>query len=127
MNKLKVAYWLVTGLMSLLFLGGASMYFANHGQVEIAFTNLGFPTWLIYPLGVAKVLGVVAVVSRRSALLKDMAYAGFVYDVLLAAAAHVMVGDGQFAPALVGLVLTVSSWALERRVFAVSEASQASA
>lgn len=115
-KRFKLAYQIATGLLSLLFSAGAMMYFLNYERASGFFVNLGFPTWLIYPLAVAKLLGVVAVVSRRSNFLKDLAYAGFFYDALLALAAHLMVRDGEYAPAVLALVLTCASWALERRV-----------
>jgi len=42
--------------------------------------------------------------------LKEWAYAGFFFDFVLAFFAHFMVNDGEFAPALVALVLLFTSY-----------------
>lgn len=106
----KAVYWVSTGLLALLMTFSASMYFLNHDAIVEAFTGLGFPTWLIYPLATAKLLAVIAILSRRSAMLLEWAYAGMAFDVLLAAGAHLSVGDGQHVAAVVGIVLVATSY-----------------
>ena len=117
MKRDKAIYWASTGLLCLMMLGSAGMYFFNYGEVSKVVSGLGFPVFIIYPLGVAKVLGVIAVLSRKSALLKDLAYAGFFYNFLLAAGAHINVGDGEAGGAIVALVLLITSFIFERKVF----------
>ncbi|MEL6189565.1 MAG: DoxX family protein, partial [Myxococcota bacterium] len=87
----------------------------QHDQIAEAFTALGYPTYLIYPLAIAKVLGLVAIWTRRSEELRGLAYAGFFYDFVLALAAHLAVGDGQFGPAAVALALLAVSYVSSRR------------
>ena len=110
-------YWISTGLLCLLFLAGAMMYLFNYERAHGFFVSLGFPTWIIYPLATLKILGAVAVLTRYSSFLKELAYAGFLYDSILALAAHVAVRDGEYAPAIVALILTTVSWTFERKVF----------
>ena len=88
----------------------AGMYIFNHEAIEQAFTALGFPTYIIYPLAIAKILGVVAILTRKVKLLTGMAYAGFFFNFLLAFSAHAMVGDGEFPGALMALVLLLVSY-----------------
>ncbi len=114
MNKRKITYYVSTGLLTLMIGGGATMYFANHAMVVEAFTTLGYPTYLIYPLAVAKLLGLVAIWTRKSPLLKDLAYAGLFYDLILAAAAHIAVQDNEYFPAMIGVVLVAVSYAAQR-------------
>ena len=109
MTRDVLIYRLSTGLFSVLMIGGATMYFFNYEEVSATFNRLGFPTYIVYPLAIAKLLGLVAIWTRKSAVLKDLAYAGFFYDLILAASAHVMAGDGEAAPALVALVLVCVS------------------
>ncbi len=117
MKTNKIIYWASTTLLCLLFFAGAMMYVFNTPRAEGFFVSLGFPTWLIYPLATAKVLGVLAVLTRYSNFLKELAYAGFLYDALLALAAHLVVGDGEYGPAVVSIVLIAVSWTFDRRVF----------
>ena len=79
---LRATYWLVTGLLSLLMLFAAANYVFKHDLIADVFTKLGYPTYLIYPLAVAKVLGVVAILTKKSRALKEWAYAGFFFDFL---------------------------------------------
>lgn len=107
---------IVTALFSLLILAGVSMYFLQHDQVQEAFTGLGYPTYLIYPLGIAKVLGLMAIWTNKSQLLKEWAYAGFVFDFLLAISAHISVGDGQQWGAVAALILVTISYFYNRKL-----------
>src|SRR5688572_23886486 len=106
---LKFAYWIATGLLVALMVFSAVTYFVRHDRVEAVFVALGYPTYIIYPLAIAKLLGVVAIVSKRSATLKEWAYAGFFFDFVLALSAHLNAGDGQFGPALGALIVLVVS------------------
>lgn len=106
----KLFFRISTGLLTFLMLFSASMYvFANEIAVE-AFTKLGFPIYIIYPLAVAKVLGLIAIWSNKSKRLTEWAYAGFAFDLILAVSAHLSVNDGEFMGALVGLIILGSSY-----------------
>ena len=114
-NRNKIIYWVSTGLVCVLMLFSASMYFLNYDMVSDTFTRLGFPVYIIYPLGIAKILGVIAILTKKSETLKEWAYAGFFFDFLLAASAHYNVKDGEYAPALVALVLLLISYNYEKK------------
>ncbi len=118
---MKIIYWISTGLLSLLMLFSAGNYFFNHEAIVGAFEALGYPTYIIYPLGVAKLLGLVAILTRKSPTLKEWAYAGFFFDFILAFFAHIMVGDGEFAGALVAMILLFGSYFSEKKAFLESE------
>lgn len=117
MRITKIIYWIATGLMCLIFLFSAGMYFLNYEQVSLFFSNLGFPSWLIYPLAIAKVLGVAVILLRRPTFLKELAYAGFLYDALLASAAHILAEDGAQMMAILALIFITISWYTNRKVF----------
>ena len=78
-------------------------------MVNSFFKELGFPVWLIYPLSVAKILGVVAILSRKNQLLKEWAYAGFFFDAVLASLAHGYAGHGWFGLSTIAIVLVIIS------------------
>lgn len=111
----KIAYYVATTLLTLMMLGGAGMYVFNHAEVAKVFESLGYPTYIIYPLAIAKVLGIIAIWLNFNRSLTEWAYAGFFYDLVLAVAAHVSIRDGEYAPALVGLALLVVSYVLRQR------------
>lgn len=110
MKTKKIIYWISTGLISAFLVMSAGMYIFGHDDVSLSFEHLGFPTYIIYPLAVAKILGVFAIVSGLSKTLKEWAYSGIFFNVLLAFFAHVMAKDGEFAPALVAMTLLFTSY-----------------
>ncbi|HEX6124690.1 MAG TPA: DoxX family protein [Pyrinomonadaceae bacterium] len=117
---MKIAYWIVTGLMAtLMVISAVPDVLMVEGAVEI-FTHLGYPKYLIPFIGVAKILGVLAVVIPglpRS--LKEWAYAGLVIDLIGALYSHLSVGDPAvfFIVPAVALALVFGSYFLYRRVY----------
>ncbi|WP_372751948.1 DoxX family protein [Labilibaculum sp.] len=105
----QIIYWIATGLLATLMLMSASMYFIRYPMVRETFLFLGFPAFIIYPLAIAKILGIIAIISNKSELLKEWAYAGFFFDFLLAFSAHVIAEDGQFGMAAIALTLLIAS------------------
>ena len=93
------------------------MYFFNYEMAHTFFVNLGFPTWIIYPLAILKILGPLAVLTRKSLFLKELAYSGFLFDAILAVTAHLMVGDGFIYHGFLAIILTLVSWVYDRKIF----------
>ena len=76
--------------------------------------QLGYPIYFLTILGIWKMLGVVAVLIPRFALLKEWAYAGFFFAMSGAIFSHLAVKDDAsafFGPTLL-LILTLVSWYL---------------
>ncbi|MCT4602229.1 MAG: DoxX family protein [Marinifilum sp.] len=113
----KIIYWIATGLLTALMLMSASMYFMNYEMVSATFNKLGFPTFVVYPLAIAKILGLIAILSKKSKLLKEWAYAGFFFDFVLAFTAHLVARDGEYGMAFIAIVLLIVSRIYDRKVF----------
>ena len=109
MHLKKTIYWIATVILCLIFLFSAFNYLFNHEMVSGFFVALGFPTWLMYPMALAKILGVLAVLTNMSSFLKEWAYAGFFFNALLAVAAHLMISDGEWQGATLALIAVVVS------------------
>ena len=112
----KIIYWVATGLFAAFMLMNAVVYVVQNEMVSEMFTSLGYPDYIIYPLAFVKVLGIIAIVTRRSALLKEWAYAGFFFDFVLAAMGHLYVGDGGFVAPLVAIVILLVSRYYEGKI-----------
>ncbi len=113
--KAKIGYWLATGLFSLMMAGSGGAYLAGSPQMVEAFHHLGYPDYFRVTLGVAKVLGVLALLAPRvPRTVREWAYAGFAIVVVMAAISHAASGDpaGKVAMPLVALAILVASRAL---------------
>lgn len=101
-SRLSIAYWTVTLLFAvLMFVDGiAGLSLNDEGKQAMAM--LGYPAYIMTILGVAKILGAVALVQTRFATLKEWAYAGFAFNFLGASASWFIAGQG---PAYVGFPL----------------------
>jgi hypothetical protein len=106
----KYAYWISTALLCLLYLASATMYLTTADQVRQALAALGYPPYLREILVAVKILSVLAILSRVSVRLCDLAYAGMFYHLLLAFSAHINAGDGSFVPAVLGFIALAVSF-----------------
>lgn len=113
----KTIYYIFTGLLTLLMLMSSGMYIFDHAAVSETFLKLGYPVHIIYPLAAAKILGLIAIWTRKSANLKEWAYAGFFFDFLLAMGAHISINDGEFAPSAVAVILLAISYLYGKKSF----------
>lgn len=116
MKTQKIIYWIATGLLTLLMLFSAGNYLFNYEEVAGIFEDLGYPTYIIYPLAVLKIGGLAVILSNKWKVLKEWAYAGFFFDFVLAFFAHRMVGDGDEMGAVIALVLLFVSYFLGKKV-----------
>ena len=112
MKKIKITYWIFTGILSALMLMSSIPNILSAPEALAAFKHLGYPAYLSPFLGVAKLLGVIAILVPGNARLKEWAYAGFVFDLSGAVYSGISVGDpiAQWAPVFIGFVLIAVSY-----------------
>jgi hypothetical protein len=93
MKKETIIYWATTGIVCLMMLFSGYSYFANP-DMKAGFAHTGFPDFFRIELGVAKILGVIALlVPMVPTTIKNFAYAGFAIVFVSAAIAHYSIGD----------------------------------
>ena len=111
MNK-KVIYVTSTAILVLEVLAGAFMDLAQLPLVVQDVRSIGYPTYVLYIVGVWKVLAVGALLWPRLPRLREWAYAGVFFEMSGAAASHALVGDpiGKYAAPLAFTLLTLVSW-----------------
>src|SRR5215510_11851125 len=115
--KLKRLYWIVTGLMAAFMLMASIPDILRIPQAVDLFRHLGYPNYLLPFLGVAKTLGVIAILALRVHWLKEWAYAGLIFDLIGAVYSHLSVPDPPSAwifP-VIGLVLVTGSYLAYRK------------
>jgi len=115
MKRDNLIYYIATGLLTLLMIYSVSMYFFKHEAVSQMFNNFGYPTYIIYPYAIAKLLGLFAIWNPNFKIIKQWAYAGFFYAFILAFFAHYMIGDGEHIGALIALVLLAVSYVFNKK------------
>jgi uncharacterized membrane protein YphA (DoxX/SURF4 family) len=106
----KVAYWVTTGIVAALSLFAAFSYLSGSPQAVQGFAHVGYPQQLRIILGIAKFLGVVALLIPGWPKLKEWAYAGFTFAWICAFFAHHLAHDGgeQLMPLFLLVLLAVS-------------------
>lgn len=114
---MKIAYWIVTGLFCLMMLASAAFEILAFGESVKMLASLGFPLYIAYVLPVTKTLGVLAILTKFSKTLKEWAYAGFFFDFVLAALAHYFSGVPSPIFAVVALVLLMTSYFLDKKIY----------
>ena len=112
----RVAFWIVTALISFELVYGALWDFnlLNKGYIYGILEHLGYPLYLGAMLGVCKLAAVVVILLPGFLMLKEWAYAGLTILFTGAFVSHVVVGDnlGQSVWSLMFGILVVGSWAL---------------
>ncbi len=109
--KYKIIYWIATLWLALGMASTGIVQIIKMEDEVANFTKLGYPTYLMILIGIAKMLGVMAILSPKFPILKEWAYAGFTYTMMGAIISHIVVQDeliSLFGPVLL-LVLTFIS------------------
>jgi uncharacterized membrane protein len=117
-----VAYWIFTALVALMMVqGGISELLHTEGSVQIM-RALGYPDYLNTILGIAKLLGVAAILLPVPRTLREWAYAGFTFDVGGAIASFVGAGmvNWTLLIPIFSLALVLASYAMWRRREAIA-------
>lgn len=115
MKRNKIIYWIATGLLSVMLVMSAGMYFFNTEEVSQVFIALGYNDRIVIPLAILKLLAIGTIISGFSKTLKEWAYFGLLVDFLLALEGHLAVNDGEFGGAVVALALWVVSYTYDKK------------
>jgi len=88
----KIAYWAPTALACLALLGSLT-YLTGSEQVVSGFAKAGYPQHLRIVLGIAKPLAAIVLLLPGLALLKEWAYAGVTFALVMAIISGYSSGD----------------------------------
>ena len=105
MKKTKIIYWIFTSLFAFMMFGSAIPdVFSVKVAVE-GFTKINMPTYLLPFLGIAKVLGVIAILIPGSPRIKEWAYAGLAFDLI--GATYSQIGKDGLQPQISFMILPI--------------------
>ena len=82
MKRTRIIYWIVTILFAGFMLFSAIPDILMTPDAVTFMTYLGYPKYFIPFIGVAKVLGVIAILIPGFPRIKEWAYAGLVFDLI---------------------------------------------
>lgn len=106
MKTVKITYWVLTGIVGLLMILSGYMYFTNP-MAKQGFAHLGFPDYLRVELGIAKLLGALALLLPVPRRVKEWTYAGFAINFISALIAHIASGDEASKFIMLPILLTI--------------------
>lgn len=92
MRNKKIIYWSVTGLFSAYMILTAIPNVTLEPQSVTMITGLGYPEYFIRMIGIAKIIGAIAILLPNLRRLKEWAYAGLFFDLAAATISIVMMG-----------------------------------
>ena len=121
-----IIYWVSTIWLTLGMLSTAFVQLIKDKEEVENITQLDYPVYLLTIIGVWKILGVVAVLTPRSPLIKEWAYAGFFFVMSGAMFSRIAAGSTilEILPSLLLLVLAILSWYFrpaERKIISLSQ------
>ena len=106
----KIAYWISTAVACLALFGSLT-YLTGSEEVVAGFAKAGYPQHLRIVLGIAKPAAAVVLLLPGFALLKEWAYAGVTFALVMATISSYLSGEGMKAGLpLVLLVLVAVSY-----------------
>jgi len=98
-----IIFWISTGLFTaFMLMSTIPNIFSTEEWLEI-FRQLGYPAYMLPFLGVAKLLGLIAIVVPGFPRLKEWAYAGLFFD--LAGAVYSGLAVGGFDPLMLVMII----------------------
>ena len=93
-KTIKIIYWIVIILFSLFMLFSGVSEVMQTEQAKEIMKHLGYPMYVNTIIGVAKILGAIAILQWKFHTIKEWAYAGFTIDFIGAGASMYFAGDG---------------------------------
>jgi len=82
MKKNKIIYWIVTILFGAFMIFTAIPEVMNTAESVAFMDHLGYPAYFNQFLGIAKILGCIAILIPGFPRVKEWAYAGFAFDLI---------------------------------------------
>lgn len=123
MKKNNLLYWIITGLFAAFMIFSAIPEIMNTKESVVFMNHLGYPPYFNPFIGVAKCLGIIAILVPGYPRIKEWAYAGLSFD-LLGAIYSMISSDGlkpEMSIMLLPVIFLVASYMLYHKRISVSE------
>jgi len=114
-TTMKIIYWTATGIILFLLSWSFVFYHLLYDRAAGFFEAFGYPTYLVYPLAYLKLVAILVIVTHRYNDLRDMVYAAYFVNMIIALVGHIVYGDF-FGHAIIGAIALVVSYLLGNNV-----------
>ncbi|HSB91686.1 MAG TPA: DoxX family protein [Flavitalea sp.] len=124
MKKINILYWICTIAFSFIMVGSAIPSIRlTPESIDFMGKGLGYPNYFILFTGIAKVLGIIAILIPGFPRIKEWAYAGLIFDLIGAIYSIISIGQPGWQFILIPLTLGILSYYLYHRRLARVKAS----
>jgi hypothetical protein len=126
MKKTKITYWIITGLFAAFMLLSAIPDILMSADAVTFIIALGYPRYFIPFIGVAKLLGAIAIVVPGFPRIREWAYAGLIFDLIGAAYSNLSVGASlpETLPIFLAMAVGFASYWYNNRMVKTSTSSE---
>ena len=101
-----ILFWVSTGLFCAFMLTSTIPNIMSSPEWVEVFKMLGYPLYMLPFIGVAKLLGIIALLVPGFPRLKEWAYAGLFFD-LTASVYSGIAASGKFDPQMLGMLMWI--------------------
>ena len=105
MKKNNLLYWIITGLFAAFMIFSSIPNITMSPEAVTMITGLGYPNYFIPFIGVAKLLGCIAILIPGFKRIREWAYAGLCFD-LIGATYSIIVKEG-LQPSVLFMILPI--------------------
>jgi len=108
-NTINILYWVFTVLFAgLMIFSAIPNIMLDEATMEIFVKGLGYPAYFIQLLGIAKVLGSIAILfPGLNKTIKEWAYAGLFFDLTGAVYSGIAAAKGTVDPRMIGMLIWI--------------------
>lgn len=108
-NTINILYWVFTLLFAgLMIFSAIPNIMLDEATMEIFVKGLGYPAYFIQFLGIAKVLGAIAILfPGLNKTIKEWAYAGLFFDLTGAVYSGIAAAKGTVDPRMIGMLIWI--------------------
>jgi uncharacterized membrane protein YphA (DoxX/SURF4 family) len=107
----KIIYWIATIWLALGLISTGIVQLLKIESETAFILQLGYPAYLLTLIGLWKILGAIAVLIPKTALIKEWAYAGIFFNMTGAIFSHIAADSAkEIFPSLLIVTLAALSW-----------------
>ena len=105
MKTTKISYLLALSSFSIAMVYAVANSFVNYETIVGTFEKLGYPSYLIFVIGAAQLIGLAVLILNKNNWMTEWAYAGFFMNFIFGIIAHLMAKEGNGAAAVLCIIL----------------------